>query len=126
MEAPSARHFFVQSAAEALAPFAPHLESLIQPLTVSLLPMSSANAAPTSRNATHAKKQITSNFFMDDSPCAASSCGISPLGRTAGADAKGPTMARIVCPRLCPLKGRAAYRVRKAYHSALRNAGEVK
>src|SRR5580765_7030237 len=63
-EAPPSMHFLVQAAAPALAPLAPHLESLTQPFTVWDLPMSSAATTATSRNNTERAIQITSSFFM--------------------------------------------------------------
>src|SRR5260370_40590437 len=63
-EAPPSMHFLVQAAAPALAPLAPHLESLTQPLTVWALPMSSAATTATSRNNTERAIQMISSFFM--------------------------------------------------------------
>src|SRR5215467_3698703 len=64
MLAPSAMHFLVHSAAPALAPFAPHLESLTQPLTVFALPMSSAETTATTINRSDNARQISRNFFI--------------------------------------------------------------
>ena len=51
------RHFLVQASASAFAPLAPHLSSLIQPLTVALFPMSS-NAIAESAQTKQALRQI--------------------------------------------------------------------
>src|SRR5258705_9982605 len=64
MLAPSLMHFLVHSAAPSLAPFTPHLESLIQPLTVVASPANEA-VANSETNATAAS--TNRNFRMPSS-----------------------------------------------------------
>src|SRR6185312_9159483 len=62
--APASAHFLVQSAWLALAPFAPHFESLTHPLTVSAL----AAETPTMRNRKANKLKTDSSFFIPNPP----------------------------------------------------------
>src|SRR6185437_15608527 len=62
--APASAHFLVQSAWLALAPFAPHFESLTHPLTVSAL----AAETPTMRNRNANKLRTDSSFFIQNPP----------------------------------------------------------
>src|SRR6185312_314622 len=62
--APASSHFLVQSAWLALAPFAPHFESLTHPLTVSAF----AAETPTMRNIKANKLKTDSSFFIPDPP----------------------------------------------------------
>src|SRR5690348_15329327 len=57
-------HFLVQAAAPALAPLAPHLESLTQPFTVSDLAASSAKTTATWRKVIERIRHNSSSFFM--------------------------------------------------------------
>src|SRR5580658_5953908 len=61
--APAARHFFVHASAPALAPLAPHLSSLTQPLTVALFPISS-NAIAVRANTKHIARHSTNTFLI--------------------------------------------------------------
>ena len=63
--APAARHFFVHASAFSLAPLAPHLSSLTQPLTVALFPISS-NAIAVRANTKHIARHSTNTFLMAD------------------------------------------------------------
>src|SRR5271169_978658 len=60
---PPATHFLVQASPAALAPLAPHLASVIHPLTVALLPMSS-NAIADKANTKLTARQISRTFLM--------------------------------------------------------------
>src|ERR1700680_3180840 len=65
ISAPAARHFLVQASALALAPLAPHFESLTQPFTVVALPISS-NARAVMANTRHIAKHSSNTFLMAD------------------------------------------------------------
>src|ERR1700683_106060 len=60
---PAATHFLVQASPPALAPLAPHFASVIHPLTVVLLPMSS-NAIADKANTKLNARQINRIFLM--------------------------------------------------------------
>src|SRR6266700_1747890 len=90
---PAATHFLVHASPAALAPLAPHLASVIQPLTVALFPMSS-NAIADKANTKLTARQINRTFLMADfSPFGSSDCGPTP---------QQPTARRKSC---CPLGG---------------------
>src|SRR5579863_9552920 len=75
--APAARHFLVQASALSLAPLAPHLSSLTQPLTVALLPMSSNASADTASTKNNAR-QTSRTFFITCILLFCSRCGPTP------------------------------------------------
>src|SRR5579884_2932565 len=61
---PAARHFFAQAAWFAFAPFTVHLESLTQPLTVSPLALSAADATTMKQNTTASASNTSNAFFI--------------------------------------------------------------
>src|SRR5579863_6378560 len=77
--APAARHFLVQASALSLAPLAPHLSSLTQPLTVALLPMSSNASADTASTKNNAR-QTSRTFFITCILLFCSGCGPQAAG----------------------------------------------
>src|SRR5258708_38425047 len=72
--APAARHFLVQASPPALAPLAPHLSSLIHPLTVALFPMSSNAIADRASTKVIAIKSATTFLMAVGSSFSKCSC----------------------------------------------------
>src|ERR1700683_3563547 len=81
--APAARHFLVHASALSLAPLAPHLSSLTQPLTVSLFPMSSNAIADMASRKNDATVIINTFLIAGSSPeFEIKSAGLNPRSQT--------------------------------------------
>src|SRR6266567_1214935 len=111
---PAATHFLVQASPAAFAPLAPHLASVIHPLTVVLFPMSS-NASADKAKMKLTARQISRTFLMaGSSPFENSICDPTPQQPTIRRRSCRPIRERPT-PRDCEMRQRKYTTAQRKY-----------